>query len=62
VIVATLLPLSVVLVRLEVSVTAAVLAIAVPAVIQFVLGKIVEPRIMGGSLDLHPVVILPALM
>ena len=61
-IVATLLPLPVVLMSPDVSATTAVLAIAVPAVIQLVLGNIVEPRIIGGSLDLHPVVILLALI
>jgi AI-2 transport protein TqsA len=61
-IVATLLPLPVVLMSPDVSATTAVLAIVVPAVVQLLLGNIVEPRIIGGSLDLHPVVILLALI
>jgi AI-2 transport protein TqsA len=61
-IVATLLPLPVVLVSPDISSTTAVLALAVPAVIQFVIGSVIEPKIMGGSLDLHPVVILLALI
>ncbi len=61
-IVATLLPLPVVLVDPNVSATTAVLAIAIPAGIQIVLGSLVEPRIIGNSLDLHPVTILLALI
>jgi AI-2 transport protein TqsA len=61
-IVATLLPLPVVLVSPEISSTAAVLAIALPGGIQFVIGNVIAPKIMGDSLDLDPVVILLALM
>ena len=59
---ATLLPLPVVLVNPEVSWTVAVLAIVVPGAIQFGLGNVVEPSILGRSLELHPVVILLSLM
>ena len=38
------------------------LAIAVPAAIQAVMGNLVEPRMMGDSLDLHPVTILMSLI
>jgi AI-2 transport protein TqsA len=61
-VIATLLPLPVVLVNPEVSPTAAVLAIIVPAAIQFVIGNFVDPKLMGQSLDLHPVSVLLALM
>ncbi|MFQ5416222.1 MAG: AI-2E family transporter [Myxococcota bacterium] len=57
-IIATLLPLPVVMVSPGISVGAAALAIAVPGAIQFVVGSIVEPKVMGGALDLHPVAIL----
>ncbi len=60
--VATLLPLPVVLVDPAISVSTAVLAIAVPAAIQAVMGNLVEPRMMGDSLDLHPVTILMSLI
>ena len=60
--IATLLPLPVVLVSPEVSTTAAVLAISLPAGIQFVIGNVLSPKIMGDSLELHPVTILLALM
>jgi 4-hydroxybenzoate polyprenyltransferase len=61
-IVATLLPLPVVLMSPAISGTTAVLAIVVPGVIQFGIGSVLEPKLMGSSLDLHPVVILVALI
>ena len=61
-IVATLLPLPVVLVSPDLTPTARVLAILVPMVIQFIIGNIVDPKLMGKSLDLHPVTLLLALI
>jgi AI-2 transport protein TqsA len=61
-IIATLLPLPVVLVSPDISATAAVLAIAIPGAIQIVVGSFVDPRVMGEALDLHPIVILIALI
>ncbi len=61
-VVSTLLPLPVVLLSPELSITAKVLAIAVPGGIQFAVGNLVEPKIMGRSLDLHPVVVLLGLI
>ncbi len=61
-IVATLLPLPVVLVNPEISSGVALLAIAIPGAIQILVGNVLEPRIMGSSLDLHPVVIVLALI
>ncbi len=60
--VATLLPLPMVLVSPDSSLTTIILAIALPALIQLVMGTFVEPKIMGGSLDLHPVTVLLALI
>lgn len=60
--IATLLPLPVVLVDPEVSALSAILAITIPGVIQGVMGNLVEPRMMGDSLDLHPVAILMSLI
>lgn len=57
-IIATLLPLPVVILSPELSPLAAVLAIALPGAIQVAIGNVVEPRILGGALDLHPIVIL----
>ncbi|MFT5441348.1 MAG: AI-2 transport protein TqsA [Myxococcota bacterium] len=59
---AVLLPLPVVLVSPDISTTVAILAIALPAVVQMVIGNIITPKVMGDALDLHPVTILLALM
>ncbi len=61
-IIATLLPLPIVLFSPGISPTEAVLAITIPGAIQLSVGNVVEPLIMGDSLDLHPVAILMALM
>jgi len=61
-IIATLLPLPVVIVDPSMTTTAAVLAIALPACVQITVGNIVEPMIIGDSLDLHPVVVLLSLI
>ena len=60
--ISTLLPLPVVIVSPEVSQTSAIVAIAVPAGIQGLMGNVVEPKLMGDSLDLHPVAILISLI
>ena len=39
-----------------------VLAIALPGAVQMSVGNIIEPKLMGEELDLHPVTILLALM
>ncbi len=60
--IATLLPIPVVMVSPEVTPTAAVLALALPAGIQLAVGNFLEPKWMGASLDLHPVALLMALI
>jgi predicted PurR-regulated permease PerM len=55
---ATLLPLPIVLLSPDLSVTAKILAVAIPAAIEFFMGQIVTPRIIGRSLALHPVTVL----
>jgi AI-2 transport protein TqsA len=61
-IIATLLPLPVVLVSPDVSGTVAVLAIVLPGIVQAIIGNVLEPRAMGTSLDLHPIAILVTLI
>ena len=61
-IIASLLPLPVILLSPDMSLTAKVLAIVIPAVLQFAIGSCVQPRLQGHALDLHPVVILLALI
>jgi AI-2 transport protein TqsA len=60
--ISTLLPLPVVLMNPELSTTGAILAIAVPGAIHFAIGNLVEPLVMGDSLELHPVALLLSLM
>lgn len=59
--IATLLPIPIVLVSPEVSSAEAVLAIFVPGIVQFVIGNIVEPKLVGNKLNLSPVMILLSL-
>ena len=61
-IVSTLLPLPILLVSPDVSATTVVLALLLPGSVQFVVGNVVEPKVMGDSLDLHPIAILLALI
>lgn len=60
--IATLLPLPVVLVNPDSTLTTILLVIIVPAAIQFVIGSLIEPNVMGGSLDLHPITVMLALI
>jgi AI-2 transport protein TqsA len=61
-VISTLLPLPVVLVSPGISPAVAIMAIAIPGGIQFAVGNVIEPKIMGRWLDLHPIVILMALI
>ncbi|MBN1475553.1 AI-2E family transporter [Candidatus Sumerlaeota bacterium] len=61
-IIATVLPIPVVLLTPEITWVGIALAIALPGAVQFLIGNIIEPKVMGDSLDLHPVTILLALM
>lgn len=61
-IIATLLPLPVVLMNPEISPTVAILAIGLPGLVQFGVGNVLSPKVLGDSLELHPVTILLALM
>lgn len=60
--IACLLPLPIVLVSPDISSASKVLAIALPAAVQFTVGNVIEPKMMGKSLDLHPVAVLGALI
>jgi len=61
-IIATLLPLPVIIFSPEITTLRASLAFLIPGAIQFAIGNVIEPKIMGDSLDLHPIVILMALI
>jgi len=60
--IATLLPLPIVLLNPELAIVAKISAIAIPGVIQFAVGNVIEPKVMGQSLDLHPVAVLISLI
>jgi AI-2 transport protein TqsA len=60
--IATVLPLPVVLLSPDLGPIAKILAIAIPGAIQFAIGNLIEPKIMGDWLDLHPITILCALV
>ena len=61
-IMATVLPLPVVMVDPNISITVGVLAIVLPGTVQFTVGNVVEPKMMGNTLDLHPVVVMITLL
>ena len=61
-IIATLLPVPMILLTPEISTASAVMAIAIPGTIQFAVGNVIEPRIMGRNAGLHPITILIALI
>jgi AI-2 transport protein TqsA len=59
-IVSTLLPIPIAVAQFQ-SAWPIVYVLAVPGVIQMAVGNIVEPKLMGKGLDLHPVTVLLAL-
>lgn len=61
-IIACLLPLPLIVLSPDLSLTAMIIVIVVSSLIQFLSGNVFEPKIMGDSFELHPVVILLALM
>jgi AI-2 transport protein TqsA len=60
-IIATILPIPVALIQFE-SPWRILLVILIPAAIQFVVGNLIDPKLLGDRLDLHPVVIVAALL
>jgi AI-2 transport protein TqsA len=61
-VIATILPLPIILIDPQMEIPAKLLAIILPAAIQFIIGSLVQPRMLGHSLQLHPVVLLLALL
>ncbi len=61
-VIAVLLPLPVALLNPDLSFFSKLLVLLIPLGIQFTMGNVVQPKIMGDSLDLHPVTILIALI
>jgi AI-2 transport protein TqsA len=60
-IIATLLPVPLILLSPTLGVTEKVLAIALPATVQILIG-LLQPRVQGQSLDLHPITVLLSLI
>lgn len=60
-IIVTFLPLPIAMVQFPSSPWLIVLVVAIPGVIQNLLGNIIEPKLQGEGLNLHPVTILLAL-
>jgi AI-2 transport protein TqsA len=61
-IIASLLPLPLIILSPELSVFSMVMVILLTTGVQFVSGNVVEPKIMGDSFELHPVAVLLTLM
>jgi AI-2 transport protein TqsA len=61
-IIATVLPLPIILLSPEMSIVAKVMAVALPAALQFIMGNLIQPRFQGSALDLNPVILLMALI
>lgn len=57
-IVATVLPLPMILVSPDVSRPEAILALLLPGIIHFLIGNVFEPQLLGDTMDLSPVVVL----
>ncbi len=61
-VIATLVPLPVMLFTPDLSTTGILMALLLMAVAQTGIGNVLEPRILGKSLDMHPVTVLAALV
>jgi AI-2 transport protein TqsA len=60
-ILATLLPIPILFIS-NLSTTEKILAVAIPTAIQVAIGNFIQPKLMGDSMKLHPVVILMSLI
>lgn len=60
-IIATILPIPVALIQYE-NPTDIIAIVAIPTIVQFCIGTLTEPKLLGDSLKLHPVMVLIALM
>ena len=61
-VIATILPLPVALIDPQLGMFSKVLVLVIPGSIQFIIGNIIQPKMMGESLNLHPVVVLLSLI
>ncbi len=61
-IISTLLPIPIAAAQFQQNPWVVVYVVAVPGAVQMVIGNIIEPKLMGEGLNLHPVTILLALL
>ncbi|KAK3271829.1 hypothetical protein CYMTET_19852 [Cymbomonas tetramitiformis] len=61
-IIATLLPLPMLLIGQDLSLMKIVLALALPTLVHVIVGHGVEPKVMGDSLELHPITVMLCLI
>lgn len=61
-IIATVLPIPMVLVNPDFSILTLSLAIILPGTVQMVVGNVIEPKLLGDSLELHPITVLLSLI
>jgi len=61
-IIAMVLPLPVVLLADDLSLASKLMALGLPGLVQFSVGNILEPKLLGDSLDLNPIVVLLSLI
>ena len=60
-VISTLLPLPIAIIQFD-SVWAITAVVAIPGVVQMVIGNGIEPLVMGESLDLHPITVILSLI
>lgn len=60
-IIATFLPLPIVILDPELGLTAKIAAFAAPTAVHMVVGNLLEPLVFGSSMELHPVTVIMAL-
>jgi AI-2 transport protein TqsA len=60
-VIATLLPIPIAIIQYD-SVWAITAIVALPGVIQLIIGNGIEPLVMGESLDLHPITVILSLI
>ena len=61
-IVAIFLPLPIILISPDLDMTILALAILLPGSVQMFIGNVIEPKMLGDSLDLHPITVLLSLI
>ena len=61
-VIAALLPIPLILVDPELSIWGMIAVISLASAVQIISGNVVEPKMLGDSVDIHPIVVLLALM